>query len=279
MAVIGGSAEALELGAGLRKLRNGRGMSTRQLGERIGVTSGNFTHWENGDRLIREDHLLNILDVLEPDDDERERLLGLHQRASGPGQLVPGATSIGAQLAELIKYEQAARKITTVAPLVIPGLLQTADMARATFIGMDDVDTRVTLRVGRRDIVTRDEQPVELVAYIDTEALLRPVAQPAHLMSAQLRHLLKMGELPNVAIRLVSSMQPGYNPMLAGPFHLIESARSVVHVEHYQTSAFLWRDADVRGFQSAVDMIDKIAMTPARSAEVIAEIVNGMEST
>ncbi|HET9889632.1 MAG TPA: helix-turn-helix transcriptional regulator [Mycobacterium sp.] len=278
----GHSAEARELGAILRRLRDARGLTTRQLGERIGVTSANFTYWERGDRLIPANHLASSLDVLEPDDAERERMLGLHRKArpADPGLLVAGAPNIGPQLVQLIEYEQTASRLIDVEPLMIPGLLQTADYARAAFAGLDDVNTRVALRMGRRDVITRAVDPVDLTAYVDSEVLVRPIAPP-DVMVGQLRHLLEMAQRPNITIRLVSSTHPGYNPMLAGPFLLIEfpAALPIVHLEHYSTGAFLDKEPDVRTYVAAVEQVDQIAMTPARTAEVIAELLNGMETT
>jgi hypothetical protein len=138
----------------------------------------------------------------------------------------------------------------------------------------------VALRMGRRDILTRSRRPAELTAYISSDVLVHPVAAP-DVMVDQLRHLLEMAQRPNVEVRIVPSTVRGYHPMLAGPFLLLEfpAAPPIVHLEHYRTVAVLWEDDDVRHYTGAVEKIDEIAMTPARSAEVIAEIVNGMETT
>lgn len=275
-----GSAEMRELGAALRKLREARSMTTRVLGEQIGMSTANISHWENGARLISAERLDLMLDALQPDDDERDRLLGLHRKANGPGELVAGQTTIGQQLVQLIEYEQVATRLTDVAPLMIPGLLQTESYARAAFEGLSAIPTRVALRLGRQKILTRPHEPAELVAYLDSEALTRPIAD-GQVMVDQWRHLLEMSQRPNITIRLVSSTSRGYNPMLAGPFLMLEfpAASPVVHLEHHRTAAFLWEEEDVRGFAAAVDRIDEMAMTPAQTAEVIAEIVNGTEST
>jgi transcriptional regulator with XRE-family HTH domain len=277
MAVNKGGATH-ELGAGLRALRGD--MTTRGLAELIGASAANVSNWERGERLISEEKLIQILDVRQVSDDERERLLGLRRQAAGPGQLVSGTPSIGPQLASLIEHEQVARKVTAVAPLLIPGLLQTSDYARATMAGLPDIDTRVALRVGRRDVLTRRRQPVELVALIDSEVLVRPIAPP-EMMADQLRHLLTMAELPNVTVQLISSTYGGFNPMLAGPFILLEfaTATPIVHLEHHRASAFLWEEEDVGSFVEAAEKIHNVAMTPDESIEVIAEIVNGMETT
>lgn len=272
--------EARELAAGLRVLRDRSGMTTRALAEVIGASAANISNWERGERLPSEERLTQLLEALRASDDERERLLGLRRQASGPGQLAAGAPSIGEQLARLIEHEQVARRITDVAPLIIPGLLQTSDYARATFGQLRDIETRVALRIGRRDVLTRTRQPAELVALIDSEVLVRPIAPPP-VMVDQLHHLLKMAELPNVTIQIVPSTTPGYNPLLAGPFILLEfpTAPPIVHLEHYRASATLWEGEDVQEFITAAEEVHNIAMSPAKSVQFIAEIVNGMEKT
>lgn len=272
--------ETRELAAGLRVLRDRSGMTTRALGEVIGASAANISNWERGERLPSEERLTQLLEALRASDDERERLLGLRRQASGPGQLASGAPSIGEQLARLIEHEQVARRITDVASLVIPGLLQTSDYARATLVGLRDIETRVKLRVGRRDVLTRTRQPAELVALIDSEVLVRPIAPPP-VMVDQLHHLLKMAELPNVTIQIVPSTTPGYNPLLAGPFILLEfpTAPPIVHLEHYRASATLWEGEDVQEFITAAEEVHNIATSPAKSVQFIAEIVNGMEKT
>lgn len=276
---IGGAAH--ELGAGLRALRERAGLTTRALGDLAKTNAANISNWENANRLPSEERLTQVLDALDASDDERERLSGLRRQAEGPpGQLTAGAPSIGVQLARLIEHEQVARRITDVAPLVIPGLLQTGDYARAMLTGLSDIDTRIALRVGRRDVLTRPENPAELVALISTEALIRPIAAP-RVMAYQLKHLLAMAELPNVTIQLVSATTRGYTPMVAGPFILLEfaTATPIVHLEHHQASAFLWQPGDVRGFETAAEKIHEVAMSPEDSSGLIAEIVHGMETT
>lgn len=271
-------ATARELGAELRRHRNEAGLSLREFEKRVGHSNSKISMWENGHRLIPLDELERVLDALEVSDDERERLLGMRREAEGPGRLVAGPATIGAQLSELIAQEQAARHITEVAPLLVPGLLQTSGYARAVFVGQPDAETMVALRMGRRDVLTRDS-PAEFLALIDEEVLARHIAPPA-IMVEQMRHLLRMAELPNVTIQLVSSTQAGYTPMLAGPFILLDypAATSTVHLEHYSASATLWEERDVRKFQAAVEWITSKAMTPDRTSEVIAELISGMES-
>lgn len=89
-------------------------------------------------------------------------------------------------------------------PLLIPGLLQTPEYARAIFSPMapaDQVEERVEARTRRLHIFDRPSPPVFL-ALIDEGVLHRPVGGPAVLVQ-QLRHLLELAQHPCITIQLV----------------------------------------------------------------------------
>lgn len=271
---------ATELGAALAKYRTAANLSLRALGDRVGMSNAKISLWENGHRLPSLEDLGKVLDEFGVVGDERERLLAMRREAEGPGVLLSSRAIVGGQLKNLIEQEQVARRITDVAPLLVPGLLQTADYARAILSEDSDTDTRVTLRMGRREILRRTRDPVELHALIDDEVFSRGFVTPA-VMAEQLNHLLTMAKLPNVTIQLVPSTHGAYTPLLAGPFILLEfdTAPPSVHLEHYRSSVSLWEEEDVQGFKSAVERITEAAMTPARTVEVIEGLLNGLEQS
>jgi transcriptional regulator with XRE-family HTH domain len=279
MAVISGTAESRELGAELRRLRKEAGLNTRAMAERAGVSNANISFWETGKRLVPLERLTAYLDALSVTDDERERIIGLRRKADGPGELTTGSTNIGKRLTRLIELERTATRITDVAPLVVPGLLQTGDYARAIFGEGPDTDTKVALRVGRREVIARRRNPIEFLALIDSDALTRPVGPP-EVMVDQLDHLLTMAELPNVTIQIVPSTAPGHHPMLAGAFILFEflTASPIILLEHHRTSAFLWDRESVDSYLSAPEEIRQLAMTPEQSMEMMEAIARGMET-
>lgn len=278
MAVISGTAESRDLGAELRRLRKEAGLNTRVMAERTGVSNANISFWETGKRLVPLGRLTALLDALSVTDDERERIMGLRRKADGPGELTTGSTSIGQRLTRLIELERTAIRLTDVAPLVVPGLLQTGDYARTIFGDGPETDTKVALRAGRREVITRRRNPVEFLALIDSGVLTRPIGPP-EVMADQLDHLLRMAELPNVTIQIVPSTAPGHHPMLAGPFYLAEfpTATPIVLLEHHRTSAFLWDRESVAAYMSAPDEIRQNAMSPERSLRLIKEVAQEME--
>lgn len=255
------------------------GLNTRVMAERAGVSNANISFWGTGKRLVPLERLTSLLDALSVTDDERERIIGLRRKADGPGELTTGSPSIGKRLARLIELERTATRITHVAPLLIPGLLQTSDYARAVFGDGPDTDTKVALRAGRRDVITRRRSPVEYLALLDSEVLVRPIGS-SEIMADQLDHLARMASLPNVTIQIVPSTAPGHHPMLAGPFSLMEfpTATPIVLLEHHRTSAFIWDRDSVTAYLSVPEEIQRVALAPERSLKLIKEIAEGMET-
>jgi hypothetical protein len=101
--------------------------------------------------------------------------------------------------------EAEATAILNFEPLLVPGLLQTADYTHAVMRagGVPDVaaQPRVAARLGRQSILTRDEPPT-LHAIVD-EGVLRRVLGSPRVMTRQLRHLVEVAERPAVTLQVV----------------------------------------------------------------------------
>ncbi|WP_454198057.1 helix-turn-helix domain-containing protein [Nocardia sp. Marseille-Q1738] len=109
----------------------------------------------------------------------------------------------------------------------VPGLLQTADYARAIisayprFVSGDDVDRRVEHRLKRQAIVTRKTNPVELEVLLH-ESALHKVVGSRRIMAAQHRHLAEISKLDNVTLR-IHPYDAGLTwGMPHGPFHILD---------------------------------------------------------
>ncbi|MEU6784639.1 DUF5753 domain-containing protein [Nonomuraea angiospora] len=90
-------------------------------------------------------------------------------------------------------------------PLLIPGVLQTADYARAIFAtttaSPDRVEERVQARI-QRIAVFDGPTPPTFLALIDEGVLHRPVGGP-DVLAAQLRYLLELAQHPQITVQLV----------------------------------------------------------------------------
>jgi hypothetical protein len=61
----------------------------------------------------------------------------------------------------LLNAERTATRVTHVAPLLIPGVLQSTDVIRSIMVEggvpTSEIDERVAVRIGRRELITRRE--------------------------------------------------------------------------------------------------------------------------
>ncbi|WP_093274585.1 helix-turn-helix domain-containing protein [Saccharopolyspora shandongensis] len=277
MASTADTPRARQLGAELRAARKAVGMSTQVLGAKLGRSHTHISRWENGKLTPSEADAGAVLGILGITGDERERLLQLAKDAGDPNWVAPG---IDRQLAALTEYERTARTITDVQPLLIPGLLQTADYARSIMIGAGttrgEADRRVTFRLGRRDVLTR-RNPVELVAVIGEQALRYPPCG-REVMLEQLHHLAKWAELDNISIHVIP-LDHGYSPALEGPFVLLEfdRAKPVVHLEHFRSSTTITDASDIKDYQAAADTVRGDALSADLTTALIKQIADDME--
>jgi hypothetical protein len=109
--------------------------------------------------------------------------------------------------------------------VVVPGLLQTEDYARAvlsTRVGAtpDEIDEAVAARLARQQVLERD-QPPELWAILDEGVLRRPVGAPA-VMGGQLTHLAYMARRPHVVVQVVPLAAGAHEGMRGGAFVIAE---------------------------------------------------------
>lgn len=266
------------LGAELRDARTKVDISVRELARQLGIGHAKVSLWENGKKIPKTEDVASYLTVIGVTGDERERLLEMARLAEQPNWLLAGVPGIDAELGALMEFEKTAKEITVWAPLLIPGLLQTGDYARAIMGNSPSADTRVAMRLGRRDVLTR-RHPAEFTAIIG-EAVLRDAITEPEVTVAQLEHLRRTAELPNVTVQIMPS-RVGYHPGLAGPFVLLEFAKAkpIVHVEHHRASAFAFEDADVAAFVDVAERLRGLAMNPDESASFIAELMNELESS
>ncbi|WP_433871005.1 DUF5753 domain-containing protein [Saccharopolyspora sp. CA-218241] len=157
--------------------------------------------------------------------------------------------------------------------------MQTADYAAAVMgeIPAADLGARVTMRVGRRDVLMRDDAP-EFTALISEHVLHEPLGGTAALIE-QLRHIVKMAKLPNVAVQVVPSGTTTWNPAHAGSFLVFEfpKAAPIVHLEHLASSMFIYSAREARAYREAITTLLEVAMSPIRSVELIASMADNLE--
>ncbi len=129
------------------------------------------------------------------------------------------------RLSQFVDYEAAATAIRGFQPLLVPGLLQTEDYARAIIRALmpqapkAQVEALVKVRMQRQEKLTRAD-PVELLFVLD-EAVLRRQVGGRDAMRRQVGHLVEMADRKNVTLEVVR-FDVGVHSGMQGPFVIFE---------------------------------------------------------
>ncbi|MFZ3559390.1 helix-turn-helix domain-containing protein [Streptomyces sp. BH055] len=178
---------------------------------------------------------------------------------------------------EYMALERDAIAISSYEPLLVPGLLQAPEYAKA-LIGassppLDDetVDERVAGRLKRQEALTA--RTGVMFSFVMYEAALRTPVGGWEVMARQLQHLLHVGELRNVTVQVLPFGR-AYGVALNGAVALLETGdhERYAYVEGQKTSA-LYADADkVSELTRTHDMIRTHALSPEDSDEFIRKV-------
>jgi len=161
---------------------------------------------------------------------------------------------------------------------VVHGLLQTGDYARAGHEGAmprlrpDQIEKQIEAKLTRQRILTRDNPP-RLTVVLDEAALHRMVGG-RQVMAAQLDKILVMSARPNIVVRVLS-FEHGAHPALESNFTILElpnQTPGIVYVEGLMGATYLEQTKDLEGYNDIFNELQSIALSPADSADLIADL-------
>ncbi len=216
------------LGAELRRARVAAGFSSQEaLAAKLGYDRSVIAKAETGERPPSPE----VADALQAElfptgpDGLVIRLATLARRADGP---------IPSWFESWLEAERAAHMLRLWSPVLVPGLLQTAEYARALFLatGLDEdaVAGHVAVRLGRQAILERPRPP-HVVVVLDEPVLDRLIGS-SQVMADQLAHIAEVAQRPNVSVQVIPA-ETGANAGLSGAFDLAsgDGAPEVLRME------------------------------------------------
>ena len=163
------------------------------------------------------------------------------------------------------------------APMLVPGLLQTEQYARAVISsGMliappGEVERRVQVKMTRQRALTRDS-PLSVDVVLDEAAVVRTVGG-AEVMREQLAQLVALAARPNITIQVLP-LSAGSHPATTGEFTILGFpdliAPDVVYLENMTSDLYVEQEAEVYRYGMAFDRLRSLALTAGKSAEFIA---------
>jgi transcriptional regulator with XRE-family HTH domain len=262
--------------AELRALRQDRELTCQEVADALDWSVSKVSRMETGVRGLFPDDVAAMLGFLKAPSALREELLGLVREGEKPNWIQIGS-GLPKIWKNLIRIENDATALYNYEPLVVPGLLQTAEYARAVIAAGNKehaegaVDQLVRTRMGRQTVLSRHDGPT-LTVIVDETVLRRPIGD-AGVMRGQLLHLLNKMQGSRVELQVVP-FSIGANPGLEGPLLIMEFADqpTLVHVEIRSANGFLEESPEVHRARVVWRELRSIALSPGDSARLIAEV-------
>jgi transcriptional regulator with XRE-family HTH domain len=253
----------------LKRVRLAVGLSQEALGKRLGYSGELVGKVENRERRPTA-QFADACDTQFPE------LGGLFARLITEAEQ---AHSIyPSWFASWVDAEQRASVIRWWEPLLIPGLLQTADYAHALFdtwqavVPSADTDADVVARLDRQRILDRPLPPSVWVL-IDETVLYRCVGGPK-VMHAQLLHVADMSERPRVTVEVLPS-DVGTHVGLLGAFAIAgfpDDTPGIVYLESPDAGETTKHPATVAKIDLTYDTLRTESLGGRASRELIRKV-------
>lgn len=246
----------------LRIYRKRHGMTGTQVGKIIGYVRSHVSNLEAG-RVQLDLKQADLLDEAWDTGGHFHRLVTFARKGHDPNWLLQHG-----------QYEVTASVIRIYQGQIIPPPLQTEDYMRALLAESDaeDLEQAVQSRMARQDAILSRPSPPYVWVLIDEDAVTSEIGG-REVMCAQLRHLLELGKLPHVSVRLLPK-STGAHLGLDGPFRLISvKNRQVAYVGARRGGRLIEDAAEVQELAVDYERIGFKALSEEASRARIVELL------
>ncbi|WP_030777578.1 helix-turn-helix domain-containing protein [Streptomyces sp. NRRL S-920] len=272
-----------ELGKELRKLRDKKGETLQEVARALGFSHTKLARVEIGENdLPRVGDLEALIDHLDPalPKEDLETLLQLHRESLSKEPWTPYKAYMPSKMPTFRGLEMDAKAMRAWQPAFVYGLFQTEDYARALYQIAKPVDETTTeyieqnvrLRLDRKELITRSEDPLELRVIMDEAAVRRLVGGP-DVMCGQFDEIVKLGELENVTIQILPHDVVTYRS--ESNFTILDFAETldpVVQVDMPNTISVTDERQEVQRNTRRFDAMRDSALPPARTAGFLKDL-------
>lgn len=268
------------LGAQLRRLREGAGVSRDDAGYHIRASGSKISRLELGRVSFKERDVSDLLDLYHVDVPTKEKLVQLAAEANQPPwwqrykEVVPNWFQV------YVGLEEAAALIRVYEVQFVPGLLQTEEYARAVVVqgspnlAPEEVDSRVALRMGRQELFVRDTPP-RLWAIVDEAALRRPMGG-REVLAGQLKRLIDAVSEPNITLQ-VMPFRYGGHAAEGGAFTIMRFPEAdlpdMVYMEYLTGAHYVDKPEDVEIYAAVMERLSVAGTSPEKTRDMLNDIL------
>ncbi|GAB2860100.1 helix-turn-helix transcriptional regulator [Actinoallomurus bryophytorum] len=252
------------VGKEIRLAREAKGLSRVELAKKFPVSESLVRWWESGRTAPGEQCVGKLITILDLPEMLQHVLDDLACNEVAPEWL-----------GKWLAVEEKATTLLTFEPLVVPGLLQTEDYARAVLrLGKEsplDLEGKVNDRLGRQRVLAREEPPL-YHAILDEAAITRPVGSP-QIMCDQLMHVADQAEQREMIIVQVIPFRVGAHAGFAGGAIVLASfdGAEVAYVDNALRGDVIEKSEDVMVIRRLWQKLSAKALSEDESALLIRE--------
>jgi transcriptional regulator with XRE-family HTH domain len=260
----------------LRELRQKSGLTIKDAAPKLDFSPSKLSRIENAHQGVDVHVVRTMMDVFGVGGDQWNAILALTREASAKGWW----RAYGLDDQGYVPLEAEASAVREYTVNYLPGLLQTADYARALFESSMHIGSRavrendVEIRMIRQERLRARENPLELIAVIEESAVRRMIGG-SDVMCAQLAHVLEAAELDTVTIQVLPANVTAH-PSVTGAFTVLSfdglGEPDIGYVEHPMGSIHIEKAEDVARGRLVFDHLRSLALGPAESAALIERV-------
>ncbi|MFE9440343.1 helix-turn-helix domain-containing protein [Streptomyces sp. NPDC006602] len=254
------------LGYELKQLREQAGFSAGEVAERIGMGRAQLSQIETAKTTILTDRLRELCRLYGCKDETYVEALVAMSEATGKGWWTAYKKPMEQGPLNLAELESGAVALRMHQSLLIPGLFQTADYARALFASPDldfaNVEDALRFRMERQQVMTRDNPPS--VHAVIHESALHMRFGGIEVLRGQLLHLIELTRLPNVTIQIYPFTSQPHAALTGNFVHVIPGVPELgtVVLEYPSGFQYLGNRDSLAQYSALFEYLTEYALAP-----------------
>jgi transcriptional regulator with XRE-family HTH domain len=265
------------LGIELRRLREEASLTCEEVGRRLECSGTRISRIETGRISVKPGDVREMLEIYGVTGREADSLAQLAREARRKGWWHTYGRVLPTWFEAYVGLESEAVRLRDFQPLVMPGLLQTEEYARAVLRAApnagstEDIDRQVALRMERQGVLAQASPPDLWVVL--SESVIRAQVGGPSVMRTQLRRLIDAAERSTVTLQVLPSTASAHVDPIS-PFTILDFAEAadpaVVYLEHLTGCLFLEDEDEIRRYTVVFDHLRAEALGTGPSVDLIA---------
>ncbi|MEU8153133.1 helix-turn-helix transcriptional regulator [Micromonospora sp. NPDC048986] len=288
---IGSTVPRRQLGRLLRQFRNEAGVTLDAAAEALEYSRQKIWRVECGQGSVRVLDVKAMCELYGVSPEMTEAMRGLAAETKSKGWWHAYGDAVPSWFELYVGLESAASRLRGFDESLIPGILQTKGYAdalirRGRILSDEERERAVQVRLQRQALLVRRLPPAPRLESVLSEAVLRRTVGGPNVMTAQLDHLLRVSELPNVSVRVLPLAAGPHPGAVAGTVMILDfpptkggraaPEPSVVYSESLTGALYLDKPDELAAYERVWGGLDAMALGEAESKDMIKRISGEM---